>query len=92
MKLPETEYTRKLLEARRFPEPKSGSYLPGLAADLRLLPRFRGQLVEPRVDFRRVTPSRLLESSYAYKYPCIGPERGSFSFLGVGSDFLYVLG
>ena len=30
-------------------------------------PRFRGKVVEPRVDFRRVAPSRLPEASEAYK-------------------------
>ena len=84
--LPETEYTRKRLEARRSPGPKPGSFLPGLAADPRLLPRIRGLLVEPRVDFRRVASSRLLEASLAYIYPCIRPKRKQSSFLGVGSD------
>ena len=55
-------------------------------------PWIRGPLVGPRVDFRRVAPSRLPEVSFAYKNPCIGPERGSFLFLGVVSDFFYVLG
>ena len=37
-------------------------------------------MVGPRIDFRRVAPSRLPEVSFAYKNPCIGPERGSFRF------------
>jgi len=66
-KLPEREYTRKRLEARRISEPKPGRSLRGLAADSRLLPHFRGLLEDPRVDFRRVALSRLLEASLAYK-------------------------
>ena len=53
---------------------------------------FRGILVGPRVNFRRVVPSRSPEAFYAYKIPCIGPKREPFSFLGGVSDFLYVLG
>ena len=72
-----------ILEARRTPAPKPGSYLPGLAADPWLLPQIRGPLVGPRVDFQRVAPTRLLEESYAYINPYRGPERSSFGFLGV---------
>ena len=55
------------------------------------MPRFHGTLVGPRVNFRRVAPSRLLEAVFAYINPCIGPEREPFSFLGVVADFFYVL-
>ena len=65
--LPETEYTKKTLEARGSIAPKPGTFVPSIAAETRQLPRFRGNVVEPRVDFRRVAPSHLPEYSFAYK-------------------------
>jgi len=41
----------------------------------RQMPRFRGKVVGPRVDLRRVALSRLLESLFAYKNPCRDPKR-----------------
>ena len=46
----------------------------------------------PHVEDRRVAPYRLPEASYAYINPCMWPKREQFSFLGVVSDFFYVLG
>ena len=79
-KLPEKEYTKKTLEARGSIAPKPGTFVPGIAAETRQLPRFRGNGVESRVDFRRVAPSRLPKGAYAYINPCRGPEREHFSF------------
>ena len=42
--------------------PKSGTQVRGIA-----VPRFRGPLVGPPVDFQRVASSRLLEPPFAYK-------------------------
>ena len=88
-KLPETAYTLHILEARGSDRKNSVAPLPTITAETRQEPRFRGKAMEPRVDFRRVAPSRLLEDTYAYIYPCIWPKRKHFSFLGVVSDFFF---
>ena len=80
-KVAETGYTLNILEARRSHGRNPGTHLPGIAAYPRQSLRIRGKVVEPRVDFRRVAPSRLPEHSYAYINPCIGPKRKQF-FLG----------
>ena len=72
-KLPETGYTRKLLDQRGPTDKNQGP-------KSLVLPQKRGNGVEPRIDLRRVAPSRLPEGSYAYIYPCIWPKRGSFRF------------
>jgi len=87
VQLPETAYTLHILEARGSHWRKPETQFSGIAADLRQSLRICGIPVEPRVDFRRVAPSRLLEPSSAYKYPCNCPEREQSSFLGVGADF-----
>jgi len=65
--LTKTGYTKKRLEARRSHGPKPGTKVPRIAADPRHSLRICGKVVEPRVDFRRVAPSRLLDSSESYK-------------------------
>jgi len=42
---------------------------------MRQLSRFCGNVVGPRVDLRRVAPSRLPDASFAYIYPCRDPKR-----------------
>ena len=56
-----------LWKKRRGHASKIDAWLHSIAVETRQLSRFRGNGVEPRVDFRRVAPYRLLESSYAYK-------------------------
>jgi len=61
-------------EAKRTHAPKPGTKVPGIAAEMRLWPPFRGPLVGPLVDFRRVASSRLLKPPFAYKYCRIWPK------------------
>ena len=90
VQLSEMGYTLNILAARGTTWRNPETYLPGIAADPRQSLRIRGNPTEPRVDFRRVDPSRLPEPFEAYKYPCLWPKRKQFSFLGVGPDFSVV--
>ena len=76
--MPETEYTKKVLEATGISHQKPGTQVPGFATKTRHTPRFRGKVVGPRIDLRRVASSRLLEAPYAYVQPCRGLELKQF--------------
>ena len=79
-KLPEKEYTKKTLEARGISSPKPGTFVPGITVKMRQLPRFHGNRMEPRVDFRRVAPSRLLEGTLPINTSIFGQNASSFRF------------
>ena len=59
---------------------KTRDLIPGFAEETRQMPSFRGNLVGPRVDFRRVAPSRLLEPTFAYKRAMVGQNEAVFDF------------
>ena len=91
MKLPELGYTLIILEAEGRSDKNQGP-------KSLVLPRKRGNSrVSTAMEWstRRFSTRGPVSSSggsYAYKYLCIRSKRSESSFLGVGSDFLYVLG
>ena len=71
---------RSLWKMRRGHASKIDAWLHSITAETRQLPHFHGNVVGPRIDFRRVAPSRLLEVSCAYINPYRALNEAVFYF------------
>ena len=65
----------RIWKTRRGHASKIDAWAHHFAAETRLLSRFRGHMVGPCVNFRRVASSRLLESPFAYKFGRVWSKR-----------------